>query len=265
MSAVRRLVNELRKRGYVVHEWSGWDGRGNEGVSQIDPKGAVIHHTATPVGSAFAGLVSSTRPGMIGAALCNFAGNADGSFTVIASGIAWHAGQGAGPSLGPLAPYRHRMNYYTVGLEIVYPGNSPMTEAQYRSALGFSKAVADLFGGGNIEVVRAHAETNGRGGDGKWDPGYAPGKTIDMGQFRRLAAQTKYNDGEDDDDMNPDEYLTKVEWRPYEGRTGVRNRIDMQIERTERAISADERLAAIDAKLGKLIELLTPVTTQEDK
>lgn len=189
MGAVRKLVDELRRRGVTVHEWSGWDGRGNEGVAQIDPKGAILHHTATGYGSAFAGLVSSTRPDLYGGALCNFSGNADGSVTVIASGLAWHAGAGAGPSLGPLAPYRSRMNYYTVGLEIVYPGDKPMTDAQMKTAKVFAKAVADLFGGGNIEVVRAHAETNGNapGGDGKWDPGFGPGQTIDMTKLRREA------------------------------------------------------------------------------
>lgn len=185
MGAIRNLVDALRREGLTVHEWAGWDGRGNEGIGQIEPHGAVIHHTATPYGGAFNGLVSSTRPGMLGAVLCNFSGNSDGSLTVIASGLAWHAGQGAGPSLGALAPWRSWLNRYSVGLEIVYPGDRPMTDAQYRTAVRFSRVVADMFGGGNVECIRAHAETNGAPGDGKWDPGYAPGKTIDMTKFRR--------------------------------------------------------------------------------
>lgn len=94
MGAVRNLVNELRRRGVVVHEWGGWDGRGNNGISQIDPKGAIIHHTGTDYGFAFPGLVSSTRPGLQGGVLSNFSGNVDGSLTVLASGLAWHAGGG---------------------------------------------------------------------------------------------------------------------------------------------------------------------------
>lgn len=189
MGAVRRLVDELRRRGVTVHEWPGWDGRGNEGIGQIDPVGAVLHHTASGYGSAFEALVSG-RPDLRGT-LCNFAGNADGSLTVVASGLAWHAGRGAGPSLGPLAPWAGWLNRWTVGLEIVYPGDKPMTAAQRAAALVFARAVADLFGGGDIERVRAHAETNGRGGDGKWDPGFAPGQTIDMAAFRREAATAK--------------------------------------------------------------------------
>lgn len=185
MGAVRQLVNRLRELGCTVHEWPGWDGRGNEGIGQIDPVGAVLHHTATGYGSAFEALASG-RPDLRGV-LCNLSGNADGSFTVVASGLAWHAGAGAGPSLGPLASVRGWMNRWTVGLEIVYPGDQPMTNAQRHSALIFAYVVAELFADGDLEYVRAHAETNGRGGDGKWDPGYAPGKTIDMAAFRAEA------------------------------------------------------------------------------
>lgn len=191
MGAVRRLVDELRRRGLTVHEWSGWDVRGNAGITHIDPRGGIVHHTASNYGSAYPELVSSSQPWANKGALCNFAGNADGSLTVIASGLTYHAGKGAGPSLGPLTAYRYNLNYFTVGLEIVYPGVTPMTTAQYRTAQVWSKTVADLFGGGNIECVRAHAETNGiaPGGDRKWDPGQAEGKTINMAAFRAGAAR----------------------------------------------------------------------------
>jgi len=76
------------------------------------------------------------------------------------------------------------MNGRTVGLEIVYPGNLPMTQAQYKSAVLFGRVVADLFANGNPEYIRGHAETNGYTGDGKWDPGKAPGVTIDLAQYR---------------------------------------------------------------------------------
>jgi hypothetical protein len=188
MGDVRKLVDALRAAGVTVHEWAGWDGRGNQKVPQITIKGAILHHTATPYGSAFAGLVSSTRPDMYGAMLCNFAGNSDGSLTVIGSGLAWHAGGGYGPNQGPLAPYANDRNRYTVGLEIVYPGTSPMTDAQYKTALIFAKVVADTFCGGDLEYVRGHSEVNGRGYEGKWDPGFAAGsKSYDMNAFRSQA------------------------------------------------------------------------------
>jgi hypothetical protein len=59
-----------------------------------------------------------------------------------------------------------------------------MRPAQYRSALVWARVVADVVGGGNIERVRAHAETSVTG---KWDPGDAPGRTINMAAFRRAA------------------------------------------------------------------------------
>lgn len=193
MGDVRKLVDALRQAGVTVHEWAGWQGRGNQGISEIQIKGAILHHTATPYGSAFPGLVSSTRPGMIGAMLCNFAGNSDGSLTVIGSGLAWHAGGGYGPNQGPLAPYANNRNYYTVGLEIVYPGTSPMTDAQYATTLIFSKVVADTFCGGDIECVRGHLEVNGRGYEGKWDPGRGNGISYDMNLLRSQARSVVTN------------------------------------------------------------------------
>lgn len=189
MSDVSDLVIELRARGITVHEWTGWYNRSNENNRpHIDIRGAIIHHTGSSYGSAYKGLVSSTQGWAYGKALCNFAGNADGSLTVIASGVTWHAGGGYGPSQGPLAPFADDRNYYTVGLEIVYPGNTPMTHAQYATAKKFGRTVADLFGNGNLQVVRGHGEVNGRGYEGKWDPGWSPDQMIDMNVFRAEAA-----------------------------------------------------------------------------
>lgn len=201
MGDVRRLVDALRAAGVVVHEWSGWDGRGNEGTPQIEIRGAILHHTGTAYGSAFPGLVSSTRPDLYGGLLANFAGNSDGSLTVLGSGLAWHAGGGYGPNQGPLAPYASRRNYWTVGLEIVYPGSSWMTDAQYRTSLKFAKVVADTFCGGNLEYVRGHFEVNGKGYEGKWDPGYKPGTPIDMNVFRSQARSVVTNPVEEVEPM----------------------------------------------------------------
>jgi len=187
MGAIAQVVAEVRRRGITVHEWPGWQGRGNEGVSEIDAKGLIVHHTGSRYGSAYGELVSSSQAWAYGNALCNTAGNADGSITAIASGLTWHAGSGVGPALGNLYPWRGRLNYYAGGHEIVYPGNEPMTDAQYATALVLADVYADLFGGGDLECVRGHGETNGRGGDGKWDPGFKPGVMIDMDEFRRLA------------------------------------------------------------------------------
>lgn len=208
MSDVVELVSVLRARGVTVHEWDGWNGRtNNRDRPHIEINGAIIHHTGSNYGGAYEGLVRSTQAWARGNALCNFAGNSDGSLTVIATGVTWHAGGGFGPNQGPLAPYAANRNYYTVGLEIVYPGNSPMTPEQYKTATKFAKAVADTFCGGDIEYVRGHGEVNGIGQEGKWDPGYKPGQMIDMDKFRADAIEMKEAD---DMALTPDD--GNVEW-----------------------------------------------------
>ena len=55
MATIAQIVDELRHRGVTVHEWPGWNGRGNSDggygppVPYIDVVGAVIHHTAINV------------------------------------------------------------------------------------------------------------------------------------------------------------------------------------------------------------------------
>lgn len=184
MGAIQRIVDELRRRGVTVHEWPGWQSRGN-GTTDLNVKGIILHHTGSAYGFAYPELVESSQAWADGGALCNFAGNEDGSLTVIAAGLAYHAGGGYGPNQGPLAPYANNRNYYTVGLEIVYPGSKAMRQAQYDTAVALSRVVVDLFAGGNAEYARAHAEVNGIGYEGKWDPGRGVGtEFIDMGAFR---------------------------------------------------------------------------------
>jgi len=181
MSVARCLeINaRLRAAGITVTEWASWQNRGNGQSSAYE--GGIVHHTATAYGAAPAVLVNgrSDLPGP----LCNYAGNADGSITVIAAHPANHAGASGGRSMGPL-PVTSLFNKRVMGLEIVYPGTSPMTDAQYRTAALWSRIVTDVLGYGDIERARAHAETSITG---KWDPGYAPGQTINMAAFRTAA------------------------------------------------------------------------------
>jgi hypothetical protein len=207
--AICEKINaRLRAAGVVVREaggWKvgGWKSRGNGQTSAYE--GGLVHHTATGFGVALPGtgvgkLLINGRPDLRGP-LCNYAGNDDGSITVIAAHPANHAGASGGRSMGPL-PTTSLFNRRVLGLEIVYPGTVPMKPAQYRSALIWAAVVADVVGGGNIERVRAHAETSVTG---KWDPGYAPGHTIDMAAFRRAATTVL-----EDDDMNLTDKLPPV-------------------------------------------------------
>jgi hypothetical protein len=70
------------------------------------------------------------------------------------------------------------------GHEIVYPGTKPMTDAQYRTAVILSAVVSQILKRPNADWVRGHAETSVTG---KWDPGYANGKTYDLNALRAQA------------------------------------------------------------------------------
>lgn len=185
-TAVISEVNKrLRALGFVVHEAPGWSTRGNGHASAYE--GGLIHHTATAFdvalpGSGIYNLLVNGRgqPNPLSGPLCNYAGNSDGSFTCIAAHPANHAGASGGRSMGPL-PTTKLFNRLVLGLEIVYPGTSPMRTVQYKAAVAWGRVVADVVGRGDVQRVRAHAETSVTG---KWDPGVAPSRTMDMGAYR---------------------------------------------------------------------------------
>ncbi len=256
MSVARCLeINKrLRAAGITVREASGWQSRGNGQTSAYE--GGLVHHTATGYGIAVPGtgagnLLINGRPDLEGP-LCNYAGNDDGSITVIAAHPANHAGASGGRSMGPL-PVTTLFNRRVLGLEIVYPGTSPMRSAQYRSALVWAKVVADVVGGGNIERVRAHAETSITG---KWDPGEAPGRTIDMAAFRRAALTVLEDDMPSlkellDTKLGADGNTAFDAWAKKPGTLGHWLRGQRQYAAGTRAV-----VTAQSATIDKLVELM---------
>ena len=187
----------LRAAGIVVREASGWQNRGNGQVSAYE--GGIVHHTATGFGIALPGtgvgnLLINGRPDLAGP-LCNYAGNDDGSLTVIAAHPANHAGASGGRSMGPL-PITSLFNRRVLGLEIVYPGTVPMLGTQYRTAVIWGRVVADVVGRGDVERIRAHAETSITG---KWDPGFAPSRTYNMAEFRAAARVARTTPEQDEE------------------------------------------------------------------
>jgi hypothetical protein len=202
----REINARLRAAGITVHEMPGWEARGNGHVSAYE--GGIVHHTGSPFGAALPGtgsanLLTNGRRGLSGP-LCNYAGNEDGSITVVAAHPANHAGASGGRSMGPL-PRTRSFNKRVLGLEIIYPGVVPMKDAQYQSAAKWSRIVADVVGHGDVERIRAHAETSITG---KWDPGHAPGRTIDMTVFRADARR-----GGDDMNQAQNDTLNALAWR----------------------------------------------------
>jgi hypothetical protein len=198
VARAQEINDRLRTAGITVHEVSGWQSRGNGQSSAYE--GGLVHHTATAFGIALAGtgvgnLLINGRSDLRGP-LCNYAGNADGSITVVAAHPANHAGASGGRSMGPL-PVTNLFNKRVLGLEIVYPGTEPMRDVQFRSAIVWARIVAQVCGHGDMQRIRAHAETSVTG---KWDPGAAPGRTINMTAFR--AAGLNAPEG----DLTPDEH-----------------------------------------------------------
>lgn len=241
MSVARaREVNaRLRAVGITVHEYPGWESRGNGQTSAYE--GGLVHHTATGYGSALPGtgvgtLLVNGRSDLSGP-LCNYACNADGSVTVIAAHPANHAGASGGRSMGPL-PVTTLFNKRVMGIEIVYPGDEPMRDAQYRTALIWSRIVTTVLGGGNIKRARAHAETSITG---KWDPGDAPNRTINMTAFRRAAAIVGANPVEDD-------VTTPAELWGYKGKDEDEDAY--KFLRDTRAIAGNARSEATNAKVA---------------
>lgn len=212
----RAYAQGMEFNGVVMHYWPGWESRGNGQSS--DYQGHLWHHTGSPYGSAYAALVEG-RPDLTGP-LCNAAGNADGSVTLVAAHPANHAGASGGYSMGPL-PVTRLFNRLVWGLEIVYPGTSPMTLMQYRAACISAAVVSAILRRPNAQWCRGHAETSVTG---KWDPGFAPpNRTVDLAQMRAdtwLALQGAFDPAEDEDmgtklfyakgDLSPAVYLVEV-------------------------------------------------------
>jgi hypothetical protein len=254
VARAREINARLRAAGITVHVAPGADSRGNGQSSAYE--GGLPHHTASGFAIAKPGtgiydVLVHGRSDLPGP-LCNWAGNADGSLTYIAAHPANHAGASGGRSMGPL-PVTGLFNKRVLGLEIVYPGDVPMRDAQYRTALIWSRIVADVVGYSNIERIRAHAETSITG---KWDPGFAPGKTINMTAFRRAA------------DITPeDDMATPAETWAYKGagededaykflrdtRTIASN---ARSEATNAKVAANQANAKLDALTAKINELL---------
>lgn len=183
------VVAECRRLlpGLIVTWEPGWETRGN-GTSANYSYGS-IHHTASVSSAArpfpTQNLLRNGRSDLPGP-LCNVATPwctvESPRLHVVAAHPANHGG--ASRASGPI-PKLALFNPTSIGNEIDYAGSTPMSGGQLLVGHVFTRAVANVLAGGNVEVVRAHFETSVTG---KWDVGYAPGKSYDMAAWRRQAA-----------------------------------------------------------------------------
>jgi len=196
VARTREIIARLKAAGITVHEQAGWETRGNGQSPAYE--GFEWHHTATPFANQNLGILINGRSDLSGP-LCNSCGWADGSVGIIAAFPANHAGASGGYNTSPL-PKTGLFNKLVWGHEIIYPGTSPMTAAQYRTATILAKICTDIFGYSDINRAKGHAETSITG---KWDPGYASGKTYDLNKMRAdargAAVVSPPTNGEEDD------------------------------------------------------------------
>jgi hypothetical protein len=225
----------------------GWDTRGNGQSSAY--QGGIIHHTGGSYAATCPGILIYGRSDLSGP-LCNFAGLTGGGIHVVAAHPANHAGASGGPSVGPF-PITNLFNKLVMGLEICYPGAQPMTNEQYRTAKVFAKVMAIMFG--SIERARAHRETSV---EGKWDPGWAPGQTIDMAELRAAAANVE------GDDVSAEEVWEKKifpQIDPEAGDTGApwtdaAEHLKRARQYAEKSVWQNERIEAALGSVGTLLK-----------
>ncbi|AUV60636.1 endolysin [Gordonia phage SteveFrench] len=176
IGAIARRFTQLGGRAVYTR---GWETRGN-GQSP-DYGGLLIHHTAGGRNVNIDQILISGRWDLAGP-LCNVCIMYDGDLGVIAANPANHAGASGG---WDTAPFERTglFNKRIIGCEVQYPGVEPMANVQYESCKRLAIATMEVLGRpGQFERVKFHQGTSI---EGKWDPGYANGKTYGISQFRK--------------------------------------------------------------------------------
>jgi N-acetyl-anhydromuramyl-L-alanine amidase AmpD len=168
------IADALRAEGVDVVEYRGWRTRGHGDFADI--RGVMVHHTGADRASAAS--IAEGRPDLQGP-LSQLHVARDGTVTVVAAGVAWHAGAGRYPWLPTNAANRH-----TIGIECANSGTSPIAahrenwpDAQYFALVRCCAAIHRRLGLPATRTI-GHREYAGRA-QGKWDPG-----AIDMDVLR---------------------------------------------------------------------------------
>lgn len=168
------LADVLRAAGLKVAEVEGWKTRGH--ATMGDVKGAICHHTAGPRIGNMPSLdtVIRGRTDLKGP-LCNLALGRDGTWYVVAAGLAYHAGRGSWQSVTA-------GNSQMIGIEAENTGlgDDPWPEVQVEA---YARGIAAIFShiGADAIMCAGHKEyalPKGR----KIDP------TFEMGPFRARVA-----------------------------------------------------------------------------
>lgn len=147
-------------------------------------QGVMIHHTGNARETAES--IRNGRPDLPGP-LSQLHIAPDGTVTVVAAGVCWHAGIGEYPGIPT-----DLANYHTIGIECAWPMDTSITpatqgrerwpDAQIIAMRDTTAAILTRLGFDSSRVI-GHKEWAGRR-QGKWDPGH-----LDMNWFRGEVAK----------------------------------------------------------------------------
>lgn len=173
------LAAVLRTEDLDVREFPGWRERGHGTFKDI--RGVMVHHTGSD--RAGAASIAAGRPDLAGP-LSQLHIARDGTVTVVAAGVAWHAGIG----MYPWVP-ANMGNWHLIGIECANSGTSPSAphrrnwpDAQYFALVRCCASINRRLGHTSARTI-GHKEYAGRA-QGKWDPG-----GIDMDVLRADIAE----------------------------------------------------------------------------
>ncbi|MEU5957552.1 peptidoglycan-binding protein [Streptomyces sp. NPDC047525] len=188
MTAVQ-LVAQLRKFGIPYKEYKNWKTHNRNHKGAWGPvHGLMVHHTGSDAKDQrellYAGIAGLPGP------LCHFGLAQDGTIHLVGWGRANHAGMGDDDVLDAVidekkVPADNESNtdgnarFY--GVEIWYSGSHEMSDAQYATLRLLAAAICDFHDWSEGSVI-GHGEW---GSPGKWDPGYKPGKMMNMDAVRK--------------------------------------------------------------------------------
>jgi len=178
-------VLRAQKPALKVRELPDWQEYGHGDMRQL--LGVVIHHTGNARETAES--IRKGRPDLEGP-LSQLHIAQDGTVTVVAAGVCWHAGTGSYPGIPTDAA-----NYHTIGIECAWPRDTTITEAtqtrerwpdaQIIAMRDTVAAILTRLGLGSDRVI-AHKEW---APTRKFDPG-----NLSMAFFRQEVAKAQRGD-----------------------------------------------------------------------
>lgn len=186
-----QIKSQLNKWDIKYEGYKDWSTHNRNHKGDWGPvNGFMVHHTGSDSTDQRSLLYNGTSslPGP----LCQFGIDQKGKVHLVGWGRANHAGSGDPDVLNAVINEDYGDNPPTdnessvdgnarfYGVEIWYSGSHKMSDAQYATLRKLAAAVCDFHGWSEKSVI-AHAEW---GSPGKWDPGYASGKTYDMSNMR---------------------------------------------------------------------------------